>query len=235
MSLTFARTGHRFGPYMFGQNPAAYYDPTAGSVNGSRILYHSALDGLVARQIIYPFLPDETVFFTLDVKADRDLATAKTLRSNVFAKFPQVTDDTIIKEIFRPEGGLAVTWGFIHRVEQMWLNDPDWDAGEYIIWRPFDRTHKAYAVDILKIMIESEEWKPEYRGRTDYILSQVSCVDESANDAEHLRIVKSYERWTINQFEIHYRVRAEAMPQGTLVSIGGSDTQEAGFFNINEV
>jgi len=230
--LTFARTSPRYGPYMHGQGPVVYYDPLTRTSNGTRLLYHSALDTLGQRRVIYPFLPDETTDFTWDVRATRDLAIVKTLKSNVFAKYDRVMDDAIIKEIFRPDGGLSATWEFIHKIERMWLNDPDWNAGEYIIWRPYDRNHKAYAVDILKITVNGEEWSPEFRGYTAYhVLNVVTQTDGTPT----WQIEKNQERWAVNELQVWLRIRAEELPQANLFAVGGSDTEEVGLFNINEL
>jgi len=229
--LTFARTSPRYGPYMHGSHIAAYYNPLSNSVNGTRLLYHNALDTLEQRRAIYPWLPDETTDFTWDVRATRDLAISKTLKSNVFAKYDRVIEDALVKEIFRPDGGLSATWEFIHKIERMWLNDPDWDNGEFIIWRPYDRNHKAYAVDILKITVNGEEWNPEYRG---YSARHIIDVVRQTDGTPTITMQDSQERWAVNELQIWLRIRAEELPQANLFAVGGSDTGEAGLFNINE-
>jgi len=226
MPLTFARTSHRYGPHMHGQNNAAYYNPLAANVNGTRLLYHSALEKPSHRICVYPFLPDETTDFTWDVRAPRDLAISKTLKSKVFAKYDRIMADTIIKEIFRPDGGVAATWELIHKIERMWLNDPDWDNGEYLIWRPYDRNHKAYAVDILNITVNGEEWNPEFRGNTFHYVDNVDY---------ELQFQQNQERWAVNEVQVWLKIRAEEAPQAGLFAVGGSDSSEASLFNINEV
>ena len=232
MPLTFARTTHRYGPYMHGQNLAAYYNPLSGRVNGTRLLFHSGLDTADKRIANYPFLPDETVNFTWDVLANRDVVFSKTLKSNVFAKYDQVKDDAIIKEIFRPDGGLAVTWEFFHRIERMFQQDPDVENGEFILWRPYDRNHKTYIVDIVSLLLNGEEWGPEFRGRTStFVSDQIKAADGTPT----FQVQQNQERWAINEFQIWLRIRSEELPQANLFAVGGSDTGEPELFNVNEI
>jgi len=227
MPKTFGNLFDRFGPYGVPPYMGGYYDPFCPAVSGSRLLYHSGLANPSQRLVVYPYLPEETDFFMSDVHAGRDIAQMKTQRSNFVHKFDRVLDDTVIIESFRPEGGLAAEWEFILDIERMWLNDPDWDNGEYLIWRPFDRTQKAYAVDIIKITVGGDVWKPEYK-RGLQALARVGDKDTRRQQMAH-------SHWAVNQFEIHLKVRVEDPPQASLFAVGGSELPtESGLFNVNE-
>lgn len=228
---TFGRSYPHNSPYAGAQGVGAYYSPNSGDANGSRLLYHSGLLSQNHRIAVYPKIPDETTNFTHDIHGDRKVAYASTLSSMMISKYQQVLEETVIREIFRNEGGLSISWDFIHKIERMWLNDPDWDAGEFLLWRPFDRNMKAYAVVLSKLLVNGEQWEPEYRGSTRRVIS----TGKSPDHTETIIASNVQERIAINTFEIHFSILAELPPGGSVFAVGGSSVAEPALFNINEV
>ena len=206
---TFARIGAGYGSHMHGAHVGSYYSIYSPSVVVTRRLVHT---GLPSHQQLcdYECLPQETIQFTRDVVVRTKVAFQETLSSAVHSKWQNVKEDAIIKEIFRPEGGLAYSWAFFHCLLRMYLNDPDWDAGESLIWRPMDRTWKAYSVDFVNLLVNGEEWSPEYRGYTD-----------------------NYDEFGVNELQLWFKIRHEAEPQASLFMVGGSDTPETSLFINN--
>lgn len=206
---SFGRVGSRYGSYMYGPHAGSYYSIYSPSNIRTRLLIHTGLP--IDQQLcIYPFVPEETIFFTWDVLTKRDVAFQKTLASNLHSKWAQVKDDTVIKEQFKAPGGLAFSWEFFHCIERMYQQDPDYEAGESLIWRPLDRTHKAFTVDMVNLLVNGEEWGPEFKGYTE-----------------------DRDFFGINQMEIHYKIRHEDAPQVNLFMVGGSDTPENTLFVEN--
>jgi hypothetical protein len=207
---TFATGSPQYGAHSPGSHVGSYYSIYAPAVVVTRLLVHT---GLPAHQqvIIYDHLPEETVNFTRDVVVRRKVAFQDTLSSSVHSKWQQVKDDAIIKEIWRPDGGLAYSWAFLHAILRAYLKDPDWDAGESLIWRPLDRTWKAYAVDIVNVLLNGEEWGPEYRGYSD-----------------------EQDEYGIQELQVWYKIRHEAQPQANLFMVGGSESPENEFFLNNQ-
>lgn len=206
---TFGRIGHGYGGAKFGAHLGSYWSVYSPSNIWTRLLYHTGLDPQ-HQACLYPYTPEETVFFSFDVLGHRDVAYAKTLTGHVTSKWPRILDDTIIKEVFRPVGGLAVSWAFFHCIERMYLQDPDWDNGEFLIWRPFDRTWKTYSVEIVNLLLNGEEWGPEHEGWT--------------GNQDHQ---------AINEMQIHLKIRPEEAPQASLFMTGGSETPEFSLFSNN--
>lgn len=206
---TFARIGGQYGSAMYGKHVGSYYSIYSPSVVVTRRLVHTGLPS--GEQVLdYDCLPQETIQFTRDVVVRSKVAFQETLGSAVHSKWQNVKDDAIIKEIFRPEGGLAYSWAMFHALLRMYLQDPDWDAGESLIWRPMDRTWKAYSVDFVNLLVNGEEWSPEYKGYSD-----------------------NYDEYGINELQVWFKIRHEAEPQANLFLVGGSDTPETSLFVNN--
>lgn len=228
--MLFSRTTRRWGPYV-GSSRIGYHWPYRPKIDGPRILYHSGLERPEWRKLVYPYPPEETTNFTTDVLAQRDVAYTKTLTSHSYTKYQQVKADGFIEERFRPEGGISVDWGFFASVYRMWETDPDWQAGEYILWRPMDRTHKAFLVDIVQIKFgEDENFLPEFRGA----MTRYANANFFGDDAVAKKFQDVLERWGINEFSIKLAIREEATPQAALSAVGGSSDPETEYFNINE-
>lgn len=205
----FGRIGHGYGGAKFGAHLGSYYSVYSPSNIATRLLFHSAL-APEHQLCVYPYVPDETTFFTFDVVGRRDVAFTKTLTGHAVSKWQRVLEDTIIKEIFRPVGGLAISWAFFHQLERIYLRDPDWDAGEFLIWRPFDRTWKCYSVDIVNLLMNGDEWGPEHAGWT--------------GNQDHQ---------AINEVQLWLKIRPEEAPQASLHMVGGSETPEFSLFSNN--
>lgn len=207
--LSFARIGQRWGSYSYGSHVGSYYSIYSPSVAVTRRLVHTGLPS--GEQVCdYDCLPHETVEFSRDVVTRRKVAFQETLSSAVHSKWQQVKEDAIIKEQWRPEGGIAYRWAFFHKILRMYLKDPDWDNGESLVWRPLDRTWKAYSVDMVNLLVNGEKWGPEFKGYSD-----------------------NYDEHGVYQFEIWYKVRHEAQPQASLFLVGGSETAETSLFPNN--
>lgn len=196
------------------------YNFRAVDVAVTRRLYHSGLDAIVD----YPRLPEETTFFSWDIHPRRDFARQKTLSSHVTTVWPAVVDDIIIKEKFRATGGMAIQWRFFQAVHRLWLTDPDWNAGEYLLWRPFDRTFKLYPVDIINILLDGEELNPSYDGDDKWagIMSRIASnsVTTSGKDVA-----------TVKELEIWLQLRPEAAPNSSMFLVEGSETSEEDVFD----
>lgn len=206
---TFGCVGHQYDANSHGGQPGSYYSIYSPSVVVTRMLVHTGMPEH-DQVMVYDYLPNETEHFTRDVVVRRKVAFQDTLSSSLTSKWQQVKDDAIIKEIFRPDGGLSYSWKMLHQAIRMYNRDPDWDAGEYLIWRPLDRTWKSYAVDFVNLLVNGEEWGPEYKGYSD-----------------------SQDEHGVNELQMWFKIRPEEQPQANLFMVGGSDSPENELFVNN--
>jgi hypothetical protein len=115
----------------------------------SRLLYHSALDEVLE----YPWPPNETLGFGYDLITKVDTADKKTFESTVVQQWAAVKQDVVIVERFNSP--LAAHWHFFHTLHRFWTTVPS--PGDFILWRPLDRTDKIYRVVILGITVDGED------------------------------------------------------------------------------
>ena len=185
---------------------AAYWFPWE-RCDQTRLLFHSGLPLISQRQLDYPDLPDLTHNFTDEWIFNRSVQISKTQESSVATVHKGFPDDAIVKEIWNPGGGLSHTWTFFHRLFLMFHETPDREANEFILWRPLDRTFKAYEVEIVGLNIggSPEEYESQFAGR----------------------IRTSPENFMTAAVELSLKLVREVPPQMTVQMIGGSITPEA--------
>ena len=161
-----------------------------------RLLYHSGLDELIE----YPQVPSETTNFALDMLSRADVVHEKTLTNNMTQQWDVVHADTIIKEIF--SGDLSQKWAFMHKVYRFWttLMNP----GDFCLWRPLERTDKVYRVRVVNMLINGEEFKPDYTG------------------------ISMTEKWLRATLEIHLKLMPAFPPSATIFASGGLASSATG-------
>ena len=195
------------------------YNFRAADTAVTRYLYHSG-KGVVCP---YPVLPDETRNFSWDTLPRRDFVTQKTLKSNFVTMWPSVEEDIVIKEVFAGPGGISVPWKFFHCVHDFYLNEPDWLAGEYLIWRPFDRTMKIYAVDIINLLVDGEEFNVNWKGDDKWAGIMSTLCATGGTPAQDI--------FTASNMEIWMKLRPETPPGVSVFLTGGSAVAEDTYFD----
>ena len=209
--------GNRWSPVTGPIHPILNWNVYAADVGRTRRLYHSGL----SLAVDYPTLPQRTLNFSWDVLTRRDLAIQKTLTSTQVSLWEEQVDDVIIKEIW--EGELTFPWQFFTKLHRMYLQCPDWDNGEYMVWRPFDRNQKTYPVELINILVDGEEFNLSWMGRP-YGAGPASKICSTGGDAG--RDVLS-----AGTLELWLRLRPEVAPGVAVFLREGSTTAEAGFFD----
>ncbi len=114
-----------------------------------RLMYHSGLDQVLE----YPQTPDRTYGFQYDVLGPVLSQTKATFTSNILQQWAAVQADVVIREVF--EGDLSQTWEFFNQLWTFFITIPN--PGEYVLWRPFDRTDKLYRISLLKISVGGDD------------------------------------------------------------------------------
>jgi len=184
---------------------AQYYFPWE-RCDVTRLLYHSGLPRIEDAYVYYPEIPSKTHNFNDEWVYGRHNNIARTLKGSVATVHKGYPDDTVVTETFDAAGGLSQTWMFFHRLYYLWHNQPDRENNEYLIWRPLDRTFKAYEVEIIEITVGGsvDEFDTQFAGR----------------------IRKMPENWMVQPVVMKLKLVREVPPQLTAFMQGGSITQE---------
>lgn len=140
--------------------PAVEGKPRLGS---GRRMRHPYFD-----PIVYPRVPDQTFGFDHDVIVQPEAVTGKTMAGTAVSDFSSSIDDTLIREVWLAQE--LSTWSAFAR-EMMRYRRGVLPAGQWISWEPRDRTHKRYAIQLLKVQLgEADEYLIENLGGRPYLM-----------------------------------------------------------------
>lgn len=104
-----------------------------------RLLWHQTLDEVLR----YPFLPRKNINFDVYPVFKRKTNETKTLSSSIVTTHARTIEDTNITETW-PANNLSVLAGFFYALKKFY--DSPLSSGDYLIWFPFDKTDKAFAI-----------------------------------------------------------------------------------------
>lgn len=214
----FGFTGNYNGGISPFVTPILNYLLYSSQVSSTRMLYHSGLD----MQILYPLLPMKTLNFSRDILPRRDFNIEKTLTTKKLSIWDAQPEDIIITEEWASEGGLAFPWEFFHDLHRMYITSPDWLGGEYLVWRPLDRTDKVFPVQFFNIEVDGEDFDVRWTGMAP---SMGSGILSSCDADQHGRDV-----FSPTLLKIQFLLRPEAPPGLTLYVTEGSDVDEVDQF-----
>ena len=118
----------------------ARYNPVLG---GGRRMRHPFLP-----DIVYPSVPDQTWGFDWDLILKVRGVVTKTLDSSGVTHFVDAPEDVVIREIWLPDS-LSTTVEVYRQFQEYRL--AELPVGQYVGWRPLDRSPKNFAVELLDI------------------------------------------------------------------------------------
>lgn len=104
--------------------------------------------------IVYPRNPDKTANFDQDRLRRIKTVVIKTLDSSAVAKYPEVAEDVIIREVWLAER--LSTFTELFRQFHTYLRNP-LPPGRFIGWIAPDLTPKAYFVDLIDVEVGNPE------------------------------------------------------------------------------
>lgn len=203
--------------------------------SAKRLVYHSALvapDGSVGTVCPYETLPTRTTNFKWDILMSRDRADVKTLGSRVHYLWSPKPGDVVIKEIWDGGGGVATSWKFICCLYQMYLSQPTWADGEYMVWRPLDRNNLVYPVDMVNFLVDGEDMHVAWTGEDPDLLKSVLCarMDASGRRVGVTGSTSGRNLFTASSLEVWWRIRPEDDPNINVSLLPGSTTNETNQF-----
>lgn len=191
----------------------------------TRLLVHSNYTA-----IPYPYLPTTTSHFGWDLMPRRDHVSQKTLTSTLHSVWGAQVDDIVIKEVWEAPGGISLQWPFILALHELYLNPPNWLDGESLIWRPLDRNPYTYPVDIVDMVIDSEEFNLKMSGDDPMRLLTAMKRATREKGAPGSNTGRAF--FTASKFEIHLVVRPEVAPNANVVLTEGADVDETDQFAL---
>jgi hypothetical protein len=98
--------------------------------------------------IVYPRVPDETYGLGHDRLTNVFSVVTKTAESSATAKYPEVDEDVVIREVWAAQS-LSTLTELFHQFRRYLVDTlPD---GRFIGWQPRDRTWKNYFIELLKV------------------------------------------------------------------------------------
>lgn len=100
--------------------------------------------------IVYPRLPDRTLNFGYDRLRHVRSVIVKTLDSSAVAKFHDVEEDVIIKEVWFAQE-LSTQTAFFHQLHAYLRTVLP--MGRYVGWQPRDLSPKNYLVELLDVQL----------------------------------------------------------------------------------
>jgi len=203
-------------PYI---TPMLNYDLYNYQTSATRLMYHSGL----SLAIPYPILPTVTRNFSWEVLTRRDMIREKTLSSAKTTKWDAVFDDVVITETWEAPGGLSFPWRFFHDLHRVYLTDPDWLNGEYLLWRPMDRSERAYPIEIISITVDGEDFHVDWKGTPLNTYSPLGQTDVSCT-------VAGRDLLASKNLEIKFVIRPETAPNVAVFATPGSLTCESALF-----
>ncbi len=194
------------------------YNHRSADVNASRRVYNSR----VGRPIDYPLLPSRTRNFSWDIMPRRAMVTQRTLSSSHTTLWDPIVDDVVIQEIWEAPGGLSFPWRFMLAMYEVYVQQPDWLNGEYMLWCPVDCTRKVYPVDLVNMLVDGEEFDISWRGDD----QRAGVVSRNCPGGG----TPGKDVWSGSTMELHWKLRSEVAPSVGVALFGGSSTPETSQF-----
>lgn len=221
------RTFGYSGFYQGGINPFVTpimnYSLYSSQVSSTRLLYHSGIPLAVP----YPLLPKKTLNFSRDLLPRRDYNIEKTLTSKKLSLWDAQVEDIIITEEWSADGGLSFPWEFFHDLHRIYTTPVDWLNGEYMVWRPLDRTDKVFPVQLYNIEVDGEDFDVRWTGLPPSMgFGVLGPIDPTkVSDGQHGRDI-----FSPTTLKMQFLLRPEAPPGLTLYVTEGSDVDEVTAF-----
>lgn len=136
----------RFNPRGPWHRPVQRFDARYNPIDGGgRRMRHPFLP-----DIVYPRIPDQTWGFDQDVLLKVRGVTTKTLDSSAVTHFEEQPEDVVIREVWLPDG-LSTTVDLFRQFQD--YNQAKLPTGQFVGWRPLDRSPKNFAVEILDVEV----------------------------------------------------------------------------------
>ena len=200
--------------------PYNLYDP-AGAV--TRGLYHSGLDLSVS----FPLLPGKTTNFAFDILARRDMVVDKTLSSKKVSIWDPIVDDIEIVQTWDAPGGLSFPWSFFHDLHRMYTTPIDWASGQYMVWAPTDRTNMIYAVDMIDLQVDGQDFNVTWNGLPDDFHNPMGVQNATTAAAGTCVYGGGRDIYSASTLEVRLILRPETAPNVSVSFLAGSTTTEA--------